>query len=495
MLKRLGIIVSLVVFAGCVLSAAAAAKGSSKSRGTVGARMIFGGKNSHGPMATTARARRHRRGSKARAAAASTSVPAHIQTWAYDDCSNGGTNASSALVRGWVSYAEANCGADGGTKAVSDCHSGGTTYCQVIQYLDTNWIFPGSSPTWKPFNQDASESWYQHTPGSHTNRIHNGGYGGGYLINQSNPAVRDFFKNYARSNFNSDDGLMMDDQSASTGAQLYYATCGCKQTDEVGSDSALVSAHDAMSGAMTHSDGQPFVQIDNALAPNPYQPQGLSLLSRADDVHGLISEGEPESDGTLDPYYSTLLDQIAYVATKTNSFVVPLSYSNSGASYQQQSRRVQEATMLLGYSEGHLVDWADLEQNSDRLAVWPEEGIYPTDPVQTMAAPGGAGCLAGNGNVCSTGGHNDVQVAPGVYRREFGACYDHGTAFGACATIVNTTGHAVTVKSSWLKQSYGHQITFNGGDVQSGGTLNLAGTKFSAGSTSVASHDAVLLAR
>lgn len=150
--------------------------------------------------------------------------------------------------------------------------------------------------------------------------------------------------------------------------------------------------------------------------------------------------------------------------------------------------------MLLGYSPGHLVDWADLETGSGNLAVWPEEGIYPTNPVQTMAAPHGSGCLAGNGQVCSGGGHNDLQVAPGVYRREFGACYDQGTSFGECAAVVNTTSNAVTVKSSWLTQSYGHEITFNGGDVQSGGTVNLTGAGFNAGSGTVGPHSALLLA-
>jgi hypothetical protein len=110
-----------------------------------------------------------------------------------------------------------------------------------------------------------------------------------------------------------------------------------------------------------------------------------------------------------------------------------------------------------------------------------------------MAAPGGSGCLAGTGQVCSTGGHNDLQVAPGVYRREFGACYDDGVAFGTCAAIVNTTGSAVTIQSSWLTGVYGHQITFTGGDVQSGGQLSLAGSPFTAGATTVPAHDATLL--
>jgi hypothetical protein len=398
------------------------------------------------------------------------------------------------LVRQWVTYAESNCGPGGDAKALSDCHSGSAVFCNVIQYLDTNWIYVNGSPPLASFDAAASGSWFQHTPGSPTTPITSSAYGGGHLINQSNPAVQSFFQSYVRTNYNADDGLMMDDQSASLSSQLYDSPCGCASSHEVRSDAALQSAHGAMSAAMKHSSGQRFTQIDNTLPPNPYLPQGLGMLDKSTGVDGLVAEGEPENDGTLDPYYSTLLDQIAQVDNTTSSFVVPLSYGQAGASSQQQSRRVQEATILLGYSPGHLVDWADLEQGSSDLAVWPEEGIYPTDPVQSMSAPGGSGCLAGTGEVCSTGGHNDVQVAPGVYRREFGACYDQGNRFGPCAAIVNTTGSPVTVKSSWLTHSYAHQITFDGGDVQSGGTINAAGTAFTPGSTTVGAHDATLLA-
>jgi hypothetical protein len=52
---------------------------------------------------------------------------------------------------------------------------------------------------------------------------------------------------------------------------------------------------------------------------------------------------------------------------------------------------------------------------------------------------------------------------------------------------------AVTVQSSWLTQTYTHQITMVGGDVQSGGTVNLSGAGFVAGSTMIAASDAVLL--
>jgi hypothetical protein len=419
---------------------------------------------------------------------------AHTETWAYDDCGDGGGNASSALMRTWVTYAESNCGPGGDAKALTDCHSGATVFCDVIQYLDTNWIFPNGSPPWQSFDAASSASWFQHTPGSQTTDLMSNGYGGGYLINQSNTSVQAFFQSYARSSYNADDGLMMDDQSAGLSTQLYYSTCGCATSNELGSDAALQAAHGAMSAAMTHSSGQPFTQVDNTLPANPYLPQGFNMLNQASSVDGLIAEGEPESNGTLDPFYSTLLDQIAYVGNNTKGFVVPLSYDQAGSSTQSRSRRVQEATILLGYSPGHLVDWADLETGSNDAAVWPEEGIYPTKPLQSMSAPAGIGCLRGTGVVCSTGGHNDVEVAPGVYRREFAACFNKTVAFGACATIVNTTSSPVTVQSTWLTQSYSHQIAFNGGDVQSGGAINPAGTTFTPNSTTVAADDATLLA-
>jgi len=198
-------------------------------------------------------------------------------------------------------------------------------------------------------------------------------------------------------------------------------------------------------------------------------------------------------------WYLELLDTEAYTEHTANNFIVLLSEDPNGT---LAPRRIQEATVLLGYSPGHIVDWADLEGSSTNLSVWPEEGIVPTNPVQTMNQPGGTGCFAGTGLVCSSGGHNDVQVASGkngtstggVFRREFKSCYNQGVAFGACAVIMNDTSAPITVQSSWLTQSYGHQITMNGGDVQSGGTVNLTGSSFSPSSTTIPADDALLLA-
>jgi hypothetical protein len=282
---------------------------------------------------------------------------------------------------------------------------------------------------------------------------------------------------------------MMDDTSAGVN-DGFYGT-GFDSSQELPTDESLQAAHEQMAQQMIHTDNSPFLQVDNSLNVNPYLPTQFPMLNAPASVNGLIAEGAPESDGTLVRYYPTLLDDMAYVDHTTNDFLVLLSYDPSGA---LQSRRVQAASVLLGYSPGHTVSWSDLESDSANLSVWPEEGIVPTDPVQSMAAPAGAHCLDGNGVVCSTGGHNDVQVAPGVYRREFGTCYNHGVAFGHCAVIMNTTTAPITVQSSWLTNSYRSQIRMAGGDVQSGGTVDPNGAPFLAGTTTVAAQDAMLVA-
>ena len=85
-----------------------------------------------------------------------------------------------------------------------------------------------------------------------------------------------------------------------------------------------------------------------------------------------------------------------------------------------------------------------------------------------------------------------MEVASGVYRREFSSCYNQGVAFGRCAVIVNWNGSAVTTQSSWLTNSYSHQVTMVGGDVQAGGTINLTGAGYGPG-TSIPAHDSVIL--
>jgi hypothetical protein len=408
---------------------------------------------------------------------------AHVATWALDDGCGGGAGASAQLVRRWLTFAESSCGPHA-RKALQNCRAHGTKYCFVIQYLETATNQTITSPTASPFSD-----WWLHPPGGGSPIVANGKY----IINQANPSVQAWYRSYVRRNYNSDDGLMLDGQAPALSEILYNANCNCSRTREIRSNAALQAAHRRFAQALTHRNGTPFLQIDNALAPNPYLPQGINMISPSRGVYGLVIEGYPENFGELDPYYTTLLDQMAAVDTRTKGFMMLLSYGNAGADYQDQSRRVQEATVLLGYSQGHVVDWDDVELGSSDLSVWPEEGIYPTHPLESMARPRGRGCLTGSGNPCTRGGHNSLRVADGVYRREFGACYDNNRPIGACAAIVNATADWVTVRSSWLHRDYGHAITFIGGDVQSGGSLGLHDASFHAGSTVIPPDDAVLL--
>jgi hypothetical protein len=425
-------------------------------------------------------------GGKASTTSSGGPVPDHVETWSYDDNCNGGVGASQSLVRSWLSYAESNCGA-GNARALSDCHQAGTTYCTAIQYLDANMIYSSESV---PVASDAQESWWVHQPG-YSDAAHrltfDNSFGTADLLDQSNTSVQAWFQNYVHSNYNSFDGLMMDDTSASQSEQFYGS--GSSSSEELTSDSAIVSEHEQMAAAMTHGDGSPFMQVDNGLSVNPWTTPAFSLLNNG-GVSGLIAEGDPIDNGTLTGYYSTLLDDMSYIDHTPSDFLVLLSYDPSGS---LQARRIQAATVLLGYSPGHIVSWSDLEQDNHDLQVFPEEGIYPTNPVQTMAAPSGNGCLHGNGQLCTSGGHTDLQVAPGVYRREFHDCYDQGTSFGNCAVIVNDTGNPVTIQSSWLTLNYTHQITLNGGDVQTGGTINTNGNNYTPGNTTIPANDATLL--
>jgi hypothetical protein len=422
-----------------------------------------------------------------------TAVPIHTETWAYDDSSlprrcNGGYGASSSLVRRWLTYAETNCGPRS-RKALRDCHTSTARYCTVFIYLDANLIWSGS-----PIFTDHAptrESWWLHQP-HHTDPNHrlvvSSSDGIRYFLDQARRSVQRWVQRYLRAHFNPWDGVMMDDTAASTRAQFFDS--GYSSSQEIRTNSGIVSEHRHMAGVLSHSNGTPFLQVDNGININPWVATTFPLLGDPASVVGLMAENEPWDYG-LQPYYSTLLDYMAYVDTRPNDFIILLSYDSNGP---PAARRVQEATVLLGYSPGHVVDWADLEQDNLDLAVWPEEGIYPTQPLETMGAPDYSSCLADRG-VCSRGGHNDLQVAPGVYRREFGACYDQGVPFGHCAAIINTTSSPVTVSSTWLTQLYTREITMHGGDVQSGGSINTAGALFIPSVTEAPADDALLLAQ
>jgi hypothetical protein len=449
----------------------------------------------------------------------------HVPTWAYDDgtpagACNGGTGAAPSLVDRWVTYAESNCGPESlTTKAVHDCIHGGVRYCTPVAYLEANWnyevnadprlgvcdpVVPSSEP----------ETWWLHTPGSSNpepaTRLQTAAGGGGYLLNQRTPAVRAWFARYVRNCLADYPALMLDDTGAGVASLLFSSAGAYASSREIDSSAALVAGHQEMAAALSQPGGRRRgpLQIDNGLSANDSLAPPFRLLNHPGSVRGLIAEGAPVDDGLITPdaadppssdpnFYATLLDELARVDNMGDAdFVVLLSYDRTGS---PTARLIQQATVMLGADGGHVVDWADLETGDSGaadLAVWPEEGIVPTDPIKSMSAPSGRGCLAGVGVVCPAGGHHDLQApgAPGVYVREFDACYDRGALFGPCAAIVNDTATGRTVAEAWLTQDYDWQIGLRGGDVQSGGTVEPHGAPFRAGATVIAPWSAMLLA-
>jgi hypothetical protein len=409
------------------------------------------------------------------------SGPYHIDTWAYDYSSRQGKGVSSATVAELLSYAQ------GDGKAVQDCHSV-EPGCRAVFYLDPShvWNNSPSSCVYYPdaqFVSAASEDWFIHNVG-YTDKAHRvyGKSAAGCLIWQVNPAstaVQTWWLNYLRSNADSYDLMFLDDNATDLVDATYFHSGGgcmpwpslCHSTQELPTDAALVTARASFVNAMTYSDGRPMYFIS--------QGNILPELSSTTRYVGESCEGcvamEP---ATVRPnMYATVLNDMAAMNNASTAFLlISQGSASAGSSAQILQRLVSTAIVWLGYEEGHTIIQPDLEANTDNLAVWPEDLIYPAQPLQTMAS-----------------GAADLQVAPGVWRREFGTCYFAGQYFGHCAAILNANAAAVVVKSSWLTQTYHHVVTLSGGDVLSGGIASLSGAAFTSNTTSVPPTGALLI--
>jgi hypothetical protein len=440
-------------------------------------------------------------------------APTHVATWAYVDACDGVGPAQVALVRTWVTYAEAKCANDH-ELAPDACHEGTKTYCTSVAYIDPNlaWTnagqgFPIPRCVRAAHGACANEAWYVHgstaTGGVARLRWTAPEFGVANLLNGSDPSLDSFVSAYAHRALSHFNGLMVDDVDASTQEQLFGSGIPKYLTsDELHSNAAVQADHVTLADAL-----QPFVQIDNGLSVNPFTLPAFVLLNRPSDVVGLVAEGYPESGKTnsLDHWYSTGLDDLAYLETDRaldRDFVALLGYNPSGS---MVARLVQEATLMLVFEPGRVVDWEDLQQDGPGLAVWPEEQLYFERPLETMRKPYGWACMDALGGPCFHG-HADLQVAhgynvdeqhrgAGVYRREFARCFLRGYAIGGCAALVNDTDRTVTAQQRWLKRSYRYTMTLVGGELEYGGWLVVHGPKFTPGVTTIGPDSALLLSR
>jgi hypothetical protein len=438
----------------------------------------------------------------ASASPASSPVPLHLPTMVFDEYTGEGSNASSASVEQYVSYAE---GGEGNDKALVDCDSGSTKSCLSVFYMDPNFLYDSAScASSEAASASAadSESWFVHEAGysDFAHRVQ-GSYSqvcNGesettpvYLFDDANSAVISFFESYLQSVANDWDVYFMDDTSARVLTQAYGPGGGfcrnnpptyyCTTTQEYPTDASVAAAHDTFANSMNHTNGSPMQFIFNGLSFSGTTVENLDIFSGSSRYIGAVCENCIVSAGILQPaMYAHVLTAMAQIdAIPGASFVASASgFSASGSDEEIHQRVVTTAVAWLGYSPGHTIVFPNLEDNTTNLAVWPEDAIVPTEPLESM-----------------TSSANDVAVEAGVYVREFAQCYDAGVAIGQCAAVLNATGSAVTVQASWLKQKYTHLLAITGGDIQSGGKVSLTSDYFVAGITKVQASFGTLLLR
>jgi hypothetical protein len=429
-------------------------------------------------------------------------IPSHIATWAYDDYFGEGANATSAQVQSYVTYAE---GGSGDGKSLNDCNSTPKS-CYSVWYSDPNFIYDSSvCPDTEdvPFIAASSESWYVHytgytdsahrvqgtrsvtcSAGTTTQTI--------YVANDADAGVQAYFLSYLQGNADAWDYYWMDNTSAEVLTQMYGPGGGfcpgeyndwCTSTQELPTNASVVAEHASFANAMSHTNGTPMQFFFNGVnfVNNNGFANDFNLFSASSHFVGAICENCIVNDGAFRlGMYPFVLNAMAQVDAISGAQLVELNTGDAspGSSAQISERLVTTAVAWLGYSNGHTVVFPNLEYNTANLAVWPEEGIYPTQPIQSMSTSA-----------------QDIEVAGDVWRREFRACYYRSVAIGPCAAILNGNSGAVTAESSWLEQAYGHQVELVGGDALSGGSLELSSVTFSGNSTVIPSGEAVLLVK
>jgi hypothetical protein len=417
-----------------------------------------------------------------------------MPTWAFDEYWTQGENASAATVQRYLSYAEGGVGND---KAVADC----TASCKSVFYSDPDFQYASvdcPDALEAAIESKAAESWYVHEAGysDAAHRAH-GSYTQTcdgktatvpvYAMNDDSTAYQSYYKSYLQANANSWDYYFMDNTKGQVFAQLYGPGGGfcandppddyCETSEEYPTDASVPVAHAALAKALVHTNGEPMQFFYNGVTFADNEMSDLNVLQSSSQFVGAVCEDCVVSSGVFRPtIYAEVLNAMAQVNATSGIFVeLSNGESASGSAAQIEQRMVVAAMLWLGYSSGHTVAFPNLEANTTNLAIWPEYNIVPTDPLESM-----------------TTGATNLQVAPGVYRRDFGACYNAGVAIGRCGAIVNASSSTVVVLRTWIEQSYGLVITVSGGDILSGGKVVMT-EKFVPNTTTLGPGQGMLL--
>lgn len=398
-------------------------------------------------------------------------MPLHSGVWAYVDDTGvawaGGGSAGGDVVRQWVDIAE---GLPGNTR-IAAVQAGGTVPTGAM-YMDCFRIYTNPGDSIPMLSAGLPESaWLHHpTTGDRLAVRRDDGSIRCYFVNPADPWAKGWLVNYARTHYSRFAALMLDDVAPSLALALYGS--GVETCKEYTTDTQWVVAVSALLTSLIGTWRLYANTIPGSC--NPYLPSGLVQYSSVD---GQIAEGVPfsadlPSSAFPDQFVGAVrvahyLDLVAQLPQLPHLALVNKS-DTRGIS---QRRRVAIALHLLAFTPQQVYLWNDTATSA--LGVYPEQGIYPTRPVKSLAGSS----------------HASLMVAPDVYVREFSLAYHCGNVIGPLAVVLNAGDGPITV-GSWFTRPFTHAVGWTGATVDGAYSFN---PQAGAAGTSIPPRDAVLL--
>lgn len=417
-------------------------------------------------------------------AKATAGIPTHVQNWLYA-CANANQTCVEALNVGispsWIAshadWVEVYYDADDDVTS-SELAAAGARH--VIVYVDPNiaWHCPlpsGYDASAPDFAEDGSNC---NTPVAQHLHAANGGFAHAYL-HQGNgnrlfdhadglyegeageplyigdPDVQAAFhavtlqNRYATDVFEDDAGGSYDcifDDGRCTG------TYGSAEYDPPGCDGG--------NGYWCYKYGETAVEWDRQQYPQSAYAYDAIALSKASALPVIGNDGtgtdgydlewlrSPNVRGAMaEGAWREVSDPSRWIA-QANAILLYHSLHKFVVEYSSDASRLffEIASHWIVYDPRYSIEALTEVNAAARSAgendtTFPEESIVPTEPL--VATPL-------SGNVAA------FQTSPGVFVREYAACYESGVSIGYCAAVVNTNGSPTEI--SGLTQRYAHVL-------------------------------------
>lgn len=428
-------------------------------------------------------------------AARASSLPLHVETWAgyrYGGVDEGIKSPPSTMQR-WVTYL------DGGwpfNKHVCDVPG---HPCKTVDYIDASNEYFGAcgwsaAVVYGGLTQEhtlAESAWlHVRPPLTYATRIFNNRNNHcvaatpdtGLFVNKKSTSgpgnALAYFNAFMQNKYRDGwpDYLMDDDVDVfndlwPTGLAAYEYTSWVD----------LQNAQAAFLGGEVRPNGQPQPLFFNGCSSNPAAATAVNLIKMRPNILGCITESNVNAKSIRNGRVEYSLDNCARVTLSRNGGIFVNGPDEDGG---MLARRQSTAFNMLCYVPGREVFWEEEEWGGKYVNVFPEASIYPAQPLESMQLPGrcpdatisddGQGHDGSQTAACTAHGHNDLLVGGlNVERREFGKCAKWGAPAGGCAVIWNLSDSPVSVRASWLKQRYSHEMQMIGGTIDEGGAITL----------------------